>query len=178
MTKLKVINLIAPPGAGKSTLAAALFSALKMEHISVELIPEYAKTVVWWGRHREIEDQFYITAKQHHKQFMMRGKTDLIVTDSSIILGLLYQPEWWNKDLSGSFKEVVKGHLNLYDNKFYFIERDHAYVQEGRSQTEEQAEMVRLDLISLMSELGLEYVNIKADKESVGNIRKDLEGWL
>jgi len=178
MKDLKVINLIAPPGAGKSTIAAGLFASLKMDHLNVELVPEYAKTIVWWDRTRELEDQLYITAKQNHKQFMLIGKADLVVTDSSIILGLLYQPTWWCDDLKENFKGVVKCHLNSYDNKFIFIERNHEYDPKGRNQTEEEAKNIEVELKLLLTELGIEYTVVKADENSVKNIREDLGDWV
>lgn len=38
--KLKVINLIAGPGAGKSTTAAGVFSRLKFNDINCELVTD------------------------------------------------------------------------------------------------------------------------------------------
>lgn len=42
-----VVNLFGEPGAGKSTGAAYIFSALKMHGINAELVTEYAKEKVW-----------------------------------------------------------------------------------------------------------------------------------
>jgi adenylate kinase family enzyme len=42
----KVINLFGGPGCGKSTLAARIFSILKLKDISCELINEYAKIAI------------------------------------------------------------------------------------------------------------------------------------
>jgi adenylylsulfate kinase-like enzyme len=46
MEKLHVINLFGGPGTGKSTLAAALFTDLKMKGINAELVTEFAKDLV------------------------------------------------------------------------------------------------------------------------------------
>ena len=44
---MKVINLFGGPGCGKSTTAADLFARMKLRGLSVELVTEYAKDVVW-----------------------------------------------------------------------------------------------------------------------------------
>lgn len=44
-----VINLFGAPGAGKSTLAADIFSKLKRRQVKCELITEFAKDCVYEG---------------------------------------------------------------------------------------------------------------------------------
>ena len=43
----RVINLLGAPGAGKSTAAAGLFYRMKKEFLSVELVTEYAKDLIY-----------------------------------------------------------------------------------------------------------------------------------
>ncbi len=50
--RLKVINLWAGPGAGKSTTAAGLFNLMKIRGYNVELVTEFAKEMVYEGRLR------------------------------------------------------------------------------------------------------------------------------
>ena len=64
----KVVNLFGPSGVGKSSGAAYIFSQLKMNGISCELVPEYAKDKVW-ENNEEIfkpENQVYIFGKQFY----------------------------------------------------------------------------------------------------------------
>ena len=42
-----VVNFYAPPGYGKSTFAALVFSKLKMLGVNCELVSEFAKDMVW-----------------------------------------------------------------------------------------------------------------------------------
>jgi len=42
-----VVNFFAPPGHGKSTFAALVFSKLKMLGVNCELVSEFAKDMVW-----------------------------------------------------------------------------------------------------------------------------------
>jgi ATP:corrinoid adenosyltransferase len=61
---MKVINIFAGPGAGKSTTAAGLFYHMKKLNMSVELVTEYAKSRVWEQHSSVMRDQVYLTAKQ------------------------------------------------------------------------------------------------------------------
>ncbi len=64
---MKVINLFAGPGAGKSTISAEIFSKLKRMRKNVELITEFAKDVVWENRLTTLKNQVYVFAEQQHR---------------------------------------------------------------------------------------------------------------
>lgn len=55
-----VVNLFAEPGTGKSTAAAQIFSELKWQGFSCELVTEFAKEKVWEESYKVLDDQIYI----------------------------------------------------------------------------------------------------------------------
>lgn len=131
---MKVINLFAGPGAGKSTTAAGLFHIMKQDGYKVELVTEYAKDIVWADRHKELDDQLYITAKQHHRIFLLKNKVDYCVTDSPLLLSLVY-----SRMMPQSFHPFVKDIFHEYDNLAVILKRTKPYVLFGRTQTEDEA---------------------------------------
>ena len=89
----KVVNFFAPPGSGKSTTAAGTFFKMKLLGLNVELVTEFAKDMCWAGRHQEMYNQVYIISKQFHKMYRLIGQVDYIITDSPLLLGLIYKPD-------------------------------------------------------------------------------------
>jgi energy-coupling factor transporter ATP-binding protein EcfA2 len=129
-----VINLFGGPGAGKSTTAAGLFFMMKNAGMKVELVTEYAKDIVWAGRHKELDDQLYIFAKQHHRLHNLVGKVEFVITDSPLLLSSVY-----GAFMPASFHMLVRDLFLKYDNRSIVIERVKPYAEYGRNQSEFEA---------------------------------------
>lgn len=89
---MKVINLYGGAGAGKSTLASALFSRLRLDNeINCELVPEFAKEVVYEGARRNLSDQFYLLGNQQHRLWRLKQEgVQLAICDSPIDMSVTY----------------------------------------------------------------------------------------
>jgi hypothetical protein len=136
--KTLFVNLLAGPGAGKSTTAAKVFGRLKDLDINCELIQEFAKDLTWEESHLQLSDQLYVSGQQHFRQHRLDGKVTVAVTDSPLIVGLLYFNE---KDcfLKQNFERYIAGLFLRQNNANYFIERRKKYNPKGRNQTKAQA---------------------------------------
>lgn len=167
---MKVINLFGGPGTGKSTTAAGLFWLLKNRGLRVELVTEYVKALAWAKRSEELTDQFYIYAKQHHRQHVLKGQVDFVVTDSPLLLTLLYvgdlEPD--------SYCDYVVDNWNRYDNVNFFIQRMKPYHTEGRWQTELEARMLDSKVMNLLTDLGMGFQRVDGDETSAKEILKYL----
>lgn len=141
-----VLNIFGGPGAGKSTSAAGLFHLMKNEGLRVELITEYAKDIVWADRHKELNDQLYITAKQNHRLFLLKDKVDYCITDSPLLLSLVYC-----RMMPSSFSPFVMDLFHEYDNVAFVLKRTKPYLLFGRSQTEEEARFLDANIIQLVT---------------------------
>ena len=132
-----IVNIFAGPGAGKSTLAAGLFHALKLEHIHVEQVMEYAKDLVWEERQKTLLNQVYVFGKQQNRVHRLVGKVDVVVTDSPFALSIFYGRQYGK--YPESFYTSCKDIFQTYDNLNIFINRGTHYQTEGRNQTQEEA---------------------------------------
>lgn len=149
-TKLKVINIWAGPGAGKSTLAAAIFNVMKKEGFSVEIIPEVAKAMTYEHAMCQLDNQLLVLAKQEHQLRRLIGQVEYVIVDSPFPIGLAYcKPE----DVS-RYQHLIDCLWDDYDNYDFFISRTRKpFQQGGRNQNYSEA----LALDTIIKELWMEF---------------------
>lgn len=160
-----VLNLYGAPGSGKSTGAAYIFSKLKQQGISCELITEFAKDLVWDNSY-SLNNQIYVFGEQYHRMERLRGKVDVIITDSPLPLSLIYH-SIKNEDVKKLFEQLVIAATNSFDNLNWFIIRDKPYVQTGRLQTETESDAISnviRDMLNL-DKLKDSYLEAKGNQE-------------
>lgn len=143
--KTKVINMFGGSGIGKSTTAAGLYHAMKLEEENVELVREYVKGWAWAGTKVNTYDQVYIFGKQARSEYTLYGKVDYIVTDSPILLSPVYD-RFYNGDDAmvedSAMRFIRKAQKNGVQHINFLLERQKAFNPEGRYETEEQAKAV------------------------------------
>ena len=150
---MKVINLFAGPGAGKSTLAAGVFSAIKMQGVLVELVTEYAKELVWDNAQDILQDSILVFAEQRHRILRLEGKVDYVITDSPLLLSRIYRPE----TTSEGFKGLVFAEHNRWSSRNFIVARDKPYVPAGRNETVEQAVALDVQISFMLMDLRIPY---------------------
>lgn len=171
--KTVIVNLFAGPGAGKSTTAYGVAHKLKMKGVNAELVTEYAKDVTWQENFNTLNNQLYVFAKQHNRQFHLRGKVDVIVTDSPIILSLIYCD---CENLSDAFPKLVIDEFNHEDTDTinYFVNRVKPYNPSGRSQSEDEAKDIDGQVKNVLENYDIEYREIDGDEEAVDKITEEV----
>lgn len=85
-----LINIYGGPGAGKSTTAAGVFYELKRIGYDCGLVTEMATELVYDEAFNVMNDQIYLFGEQWHRTFRMLGKVDFIVTDSPLLMNIVY----------------------------------------------------------------------------------------
>ena len=162
-----VVNLFAPPGAGKSTGAAYIFSKLKMAGINAELVTEFAKDKVWEGNDEVFKNQAYIFGKQSFKMSRCRDKVDVIITNSPLLLLSLYNED---EVLGEDFDKVVKNVFDSYTNLNFFIKRVKPYNPVGRRHSEEESNALTQPIIDLLNKNDIVYEEINGDIQGYDEI--------
>ena len=163
MSKLKVINLFAGPGASKSTTRAGLFCLMKQNMVSVEEVTEYAKDVVWDGQNDILADQLYVAAHQNHRLHRLQSKVKWSVSDSPLLLSIRYASVDF---LPIHFRNLIWELWEQYDNYNFFINRAKPYVQAGRVHTEEQARKIDQDILDMLRHNHVPFMEIVGDSSA------------
>ena len=161
---MKVINLLGGPGTGKSTTSASVFSALKKMGEKCELVTEFAKYLTYQESFKVLSDQLFVFSTQHHKIWNIKDTVDYIVTDSPLLLSLVY----FNPDNGvyekSSFDKLVIDTINSYDNINIFLKRnieEHPYQEYGRTQTLDQAIDIDNHIKFILNEFNVKYIEVE-----------------
>lgn len=172
MKKTIVINFIASPSSGKSTMSAELFSKLKWAKVDCELVSEFAKELVWEERHETFKDELYLFAKQNHRLFRLNGKVDVVITDRPIILSAFYNNKYGDK--SKQFEDMVRFENDKYYNINYFVNRVKDYNPNGRNQTEDESNQMSIEIKDMLDRFGEVYTEVDGNSDAVSLIFDDI----
>lgn len=177
--KTIVINLFGEPSAGKSTAAMDITANLKRVGINAEYVSEFAKDKVYEHNKEVFKHQEYIFGKQSFKMGRVRDNVQVIVTDSPLLLNILYNDD--DRILGEDFNKVALNMFNSYDNRNYVLTRHHKYENEGRRQNEAEAAEVRHSLLNLLDKLNIPYKRCTSSIEDcntiVNEIVKEINGY-
>lgn len=170
-----IINLFGGPGTGKSTGAAYVFSILKMAGINAELITEFAKDKTWEKNMKALSCQPYVFGKQVYRIDRCAEDVDVIVTDSPIILSVVYNQD---KFIEPMFTETVLAKFQEFNNINIFLQRTKPYNPKGRNQTEDEAKMIDVQVKQILNDLEIEYHEATGDKEGYDSIAQLIFNYL
>ena len=166
-----IANLYGAPGAGKSTGAAYIFAKLKMAGVNAELVTEFAKDKVWEESKEVFNNQAYIFGKQYFRISRCENKVDVIVTDSPLVLSIIYN----NSEILGEdFNKVVLNVMNSYNTKNYFINRVKEYNPKGRFQSEEESDELSEDIRDFLLKQGIDFYEVEGDTTGYDIIVNDI----
>lgn len=170
-----LVNLFGAPGAGKSTGAAYIFSQLKMRGVNAELVTEYAKDKVWEESKAVFENQAYIFGKQYFRISRCAKKVDVVITDSPLLLSLIY-----NNDpvLGEEFNALVRKVMDSYDCKNYYLHRVKEYNPVGRFQDEAGSDKIGNEIMDLLDKEDISYISVAGDQQGYDVIVNDIMEML
>lgn len=170
-----VINLFAGPSAKKTTTASTIFSYLKTKRYNAEFSAEFAKELVWDTDLSTLDNQIYLFGEQHRRQYRLLKKVDFIVTDSPLLMQLVYAKDacikFKDKNWLDPFEDMVDAVFNQYENKNYFLLRGNdAYQNQGRIQTEDEAKIKDAEIRYLLDTKRVDYKEIKLAEDVIKDL--------
>lgn len=170
-----LVNLYAGPGSGKSTGAAYIFSKLKMAGINAEIIPEYVKDKVWERADKCVQNQAYVFGKQYFRTFRLEGEVDVAITDSPLLLSVVYNGD---PVLGEEFNKVVVKVANKYTSLNYFVNRVKEYNPKGRLQNEIQSGMLSAQIKATLDKMMVSYTTIDGNQAGYDKVVEDVLKYM
>lgn len=172
---MKVINLLAAPGSGKSTTGQILSGMLSIADYKVEYIPEFAKFATFSNNQSALSDQIYMFAKQENRLHVLKdAKLDFVVMDGPLPVALLFQPE----DYYRGYEPLVMEVFASYDNLNFFLHRNPqlAYKSVGRNETPGQAAALDARLRAILLRHGVRYDEYMVSRSLPARLFEDITG--
>jgi nicotinamide riboside kinase len=163
---MKVINVIAGPGAGKSTLASGLYYEAKRRGWNVELVTEVAKDLVWEGRHHALGNQAYVFGRQVQRIDRLMGQVDYVITDSPLLLSAIYAPDDYPKE----WEKIVIELWKRYDNSLAFLGRGPWFADHGRVHNLQASLEIDRRIAVLLDKHNITYTQVDYGYQSPGEV--------
>jgi len=168
----KFINLFGAPGVGKSTVAAGVYSTLSARGFEVELVPEFAKELVWEKNASALTNQAYVTARQFYMIHRLDGKCKWVITDSPAFLGAVY----CTQDYPESYIDTLYWYHTQTDSGFnYLLSRPDSlnFKQKGRVHSQLESDMLQNRIESLCDRYNIELIRY-ANEQAIHHIVRDI----
>lgn len=163
---MKVINVIAGPGAGKSTLASGLYHEAKRRGWNVELVTEVAKDLVWEGRHCALSNQAYVFGRQMQRIHRLEGQVDIVITDSPVLLSAIYAPD----DYPSEWEQVVVTLWKRYSNYVALLGRGPWFDDRGRVHNLDASIEIDQRIAVLLDKHDITYTQVDHGYRSPGEV--------
>jgi nicotinamide riboside kinase len=134
---MKIVEFIAGPGAGKTTLATKLFSTLKGQCIQgLDFSREMAQEAINMGNKSYLDNQLLLLGLEYQKRLTCsKGGCQLLVTDTSVQLSRFYNQ---NKEFRKPISNLSFAMRHEFDTITVLVGRDKPFQSYGRAQTEKE----------------------------------------
>lgn len=167
-----VVNLYGGPGTGKSTIATGVFSALKMEHRSIEYVGEYAKDLTWTKNTHKLQFQPRVIGEQMWRIWRLFGQVDVVITDSPILLGCYYA----SAETPQGFYDMVRDYQAMWNTLDVVLERSaYKYDPRGRNQTLAEAVAADTAVFNLLEDYNVKFRHVQVGSSAVTRIKDLIE---
>lgn len=143
-----LVNLIGEPGAGKSTMAAGLFHALKARSYNCELVTEYTKELILTEDRWTLSDELIVFAEKYRRVRRLE-KVDIVITDSPLINSIVYGHSQFGPS-GGAFFESVAAR---FDNVYFAVKRVVPYIPFGRMPDEKAAAAAGEEIVAHLNRI-------------------------
>jgi hypothetical protein len=165
----RVINIIGGPGCDKSLITTAIIVFLKLREKTIEVIPDFAKSLVWQQNFEVLKNQYFIAQRQFEMLSLLDGQVQFLITECSLPQVLYYNENYLDNicDIDKTRRQILEWY-NQSNNINVFVERgDRKYTRTGRFQDEEQARAIDRGMLELLNREELAFTVLPSDVTAI-----------
>ena len=165
----RVINIIGGPGCDKSLITSAIIVFLKLREKTIEVIPDFAKSLVWQQNFEVLKNQYFIAQRQFEMLSLLDGQVQFLITECSLPQVLYYNENYLDNicDIDKTRRQILEWY-NQCNNINVFVERgDRKYTRTGRFQDEEQARAIDRGMLELLNREELAFTVLPSDVTAI-----------
>lgn len=162
------INWFGGPAIGKTTVSAEFFTELKKFELDVEIVSEFAKDVILEGRPQALQHQWYILANQAYRIWCAYNAMDVVLVDSPILLGPVY-----DKEASPALLALCLENHHKYNNLNIVLSRNPTFEHSMAGRVHSLTESISVDnrIVRTLDEHGISYIRYdEYGKERILNL--------
>mgnify|MGYP006318623409 FL=1 len=165
----QVINIIGGPGSEKSVITSALVLYLKLRKKTVEVIPDFAKSLVWQQNFEVLKNQYFIAQRQYQMLSLLDGQVQFLVTECSLPQLLFYNENYLDNicDIPKTRNHILDWYKQCDNVNILVARSERKYIHTGRFQDEEQARAIDRGMQELMDREALPYTKLPTDVDAI-----------
>lgn len=165
LLRMRVINMFAGPGYGKSAAASGLHYEMKCRHHRVELVTERAREVVLDGSMKTLRCQPLLFGEQLYRLERLQGEVDWVITDSPILLSAVYQKNRYPDSFRKSVVDIFRGFDNI-NIALDMPQRDTVGADDpGRVHNVFESACIDFEIKDLLRSLNIPFITFETNRE-------------
>ncbi len=163
----QVVNVIGGPGCDKSLITSAIILFLKLHNKTVEVIPDFAKSLVWQQNFEVLKNQYFIAQRQFEMLSLLDGQVQYLISECSLPQVMYYNENYLDNICDiGKTRAQILDWYGQFNNINILVERgDRNYVRTGRFQDEEGARQIDRGLREMLEREELSFTSLVAELE-------------
>ena len=117
-----------------------------------------------------LKDQLWVLAHQHRKLVRLRDKVDYIITDSPVLLSIVYRNVYDGPMYTDVMDKLALECYNMYDNINVVLKRRDQFDAVGRAQDKAHSEQIDKDILEVLNANKCTYKALHVTEDTVNNI--------
>lgn len=172
----RVINVMGGPGCDKSLVTSAIVLHMKLHEKTIEVIPDFAKSLVWQQNFEVLKNQYFIAQRQYEMLCLLDGQIQFLITECSLPQVLYYNETYLDNicDIGKTRAQILNWYGQCNNVNIVVARGDRKYIRSGRFQNEEQARAMDRGMLEMLDREELPYTTLAADVNAVNAFAETL----